>query len=164
MSPGDPLTADRLAFLLRRPYCNLRQDVAQNITTGGSFQPITFDAVVEDTDPDGLQMHIGALSRAIIRYPGIYELEGGVGFAPNATGSRGCAWMVNGVVVNGSDIMVPTVTTASTSTRVAARGMSVRLNTNDYVELGAFQNSGATLATVGGGAAASDMVVRFVRV
>lgn len=162
IASGTPLTGANLSFMLRRPSASLLQAVAQTLTSGGAFKPINWDTELEDTDPDGVGMHSTATnpSRCTIRYPGLYRLEGAVGFASNATASRGAAWLVNGVVLTASDVMLPTVTTASTAARVPARSMTVRLAEGDYVELGGWHNVGADLNTATG-TGASSMSVTF---
>ncbi|WP_050778015.1 hypothetical protein [Micromonospora sp. ATCC 39149] len=155
---------DPIRFLMDRPAAMLRQTAAQSIPTGGSFTPVTFGSEVFDDDPDGVGGHSTSsnTSRYTVRYPGIYLLGGGCGFAVSATGVRGVAWLLNGAVIDGSDVMLQAVTTASTSTRVPARQITVSLAEGDYVELGAFQTSGGALNTVTGSAAAS-MSVTWMR-
>ncbi|MEU5945144.1 hypothetical protein ABZ793_06225 [Micromonospora sp. NPDC047465] len=160
IATGGRLTPARLMFMQRRPVAILRQGVAQAISNGGNFTPVTLDLEIEDTDPDGIGGHSGSSSRYTCRYPGVYLLGGGVGFAPNATGARGVGWLINGTVLD--DVMLPAVTTASTASRIAARTTQVRLAEGDYVELGAFQNSGGSLNT-SLGSAASSMHVTWVR-
>ncbi|MFG2054763.1 hypothetical protein ACGFI9_12100 [Micromonospora sp. NPDC048930] len=156
---------DPLTFLMNRPAARLVQTVAQSIPSGGTFTAVTFTTEVEDTDPDGIGGHstVTNTSRYTCRYPGLYLLGGGVGFSQNVTNARGCAWLLNGAVVDGSDVMLMAVTVGATATRVPARPWLMRLAEGDYVELGAFQNSGGALATVAGGAAASSMSVAWMR-
>jgi len=155
---------DPVRFMMNAPVARLVQTVAQSIASGGSFTPLTFTTELEDTDPDGLGGHSTAsnTSRYTCRYPGVYLLGGGAGFAVNATGGRGCAWMLNGSVLDGTDVMANAVTVASTATRISARPWLVRLAETDYVELGVFHNAGAALNTALG-SAASSMSVAWLR-
>jgi hypothetical protein len=152
-----PARVNHAWWIANRPAALLRQATPQTIASGGSFKPVLLDTEDEDVDPDGIGGHSTTFdtSRYTARYPGIYRVGGGVGFAVNATGSRGVAWLRNGILVDGSDVMVPAVSSASTSSRVPARSMLIRLAEGDYIELGAFQNSGGDLATTGSSAAPS---------
>lgn len=165
--PGTRLTSERSNhgwWVAAGPVAHLRQTTPQSIASGGSFKAVIFGHADEDTDPDGVGGHSTTMnpSRYTARYPGIYRVSGGVSFAANTAGSRGCAWLRNGSVIDGSDVMIPAVTSASTASRVPARSMLIRLQEGDYLELGAFHNAGSALDTVTG-SAASSMSIEWVR-
>lgn len=134
---------DAVNFLLNPPILRLRQTVAQNITTGGSTQPVTF--TVEDVDSANMHDNTTNPSRATAAYPGWYRLGGGISWTANATNRRNLGWAINGAAVNGSDTSIQGF--AGLSNRQDARSILVFLNVGDYVELMAFQDSGITLAT-----------------
>jgi len=148
------------AFLLKRPTARLRQIVAQSIPSG-AFTPITF--TFSDVDQDYLTPtnagHSNSVntSRYTANYPGWYLCSGGVSFAVNAAGVRACYWYVNGSPSNGVESMGATVGTVNFGT--VARSELIYLNANDYLELNAYQTSGAGLNTVTSGVAATTMNV-----
>ena len=137
---------DPIKFLLSPPRAMLRQTTLQPLTTGVAAA-LAFQAEDVDDDVDGVGGHDNAVNntRYTARYPGRYLLGGGVGFVANVTGRRGCYWAVDGAAVNGSMTALPA--TAVLEANVPARAISVYLNTGDYVELVAFQESGGTLNT-----------------
>lgn len=166
IASGSRLTPERLMFVARKPIARLRRVAAQSIASGGSYSAISWDTEDEDTDPDGTGGHSTSVntSRYTVRYPGVYRLSGGIGYAGNTTGVRGCAWLLNGATIDGSDVMLQAVGDALTATRVPARAMLVRLGEGDYVELGAFQNSGGGALNTATTSAAPNMNVEWVRV
>lgn len=153
---------DVLRFLLAKPIAQLKQIVAQSLTTA-TWTSITFTSEVVDTDPDGTGGHSTSVntSRWTARYPGWAWLGGGVGFAASATGQRACRWAVNGSAVDGSSTFGPPG--ASFETAVPARGMFVFLAEGDYVELQAWQGSGGALLTIATGEHSCSMGVGWGR-
>lgn len=139
---------DPITFWAQKPMAELRQLVAQTLTTA-VFGSITF--TTEDFDGDWVASSGGGHdnstnpSRYTALYDGWYVLGGGVSFAINATGQRGCRWAVNGSAVNGSAVVYPA--TAGNVIVVAARTKRVFLNIGDYVELQGYQTSGGNLDT-----------------
>lgn len=137
---------DPVDFLLAPPRAELRQLTAQTLTTG-VWTSITFDA--EDLDDNFVHtaQHdtVTNNSRFTAVYPGWYHCAGGVSFAANVTGRRGCRWAVNGVGLNGCEVLL--APTPSGVCQVPARGKLVFLNFNDYVEIQGFQESGGNLLT-----------------
>jgi len=145
-SEANTYLRDPLLFLMTPPSAQLRQIVAQNLTTSVGAA-ITFTTADWDTDYLGGTGHSNSVntSRYTANYQGKYLVAGAVAFAASAAGRRLTWWAVNGVTVNASETAGPT--TAASSCEVVARTMEVPLNVNDYVELWAQQESGGTIAT-----------------
>lgn len=138
---------DPIDFLMNKPAAELRQLVAQTLTTG-TWTAVTFISEDLDDDPAGTGGHdnASATSRWAAVYAGWYLLDGGCAFAANATERRGVRWAVNGAAVNGSAVLVVN-SGAGGQVVVPARGKRVFLNVGDYVELQALQLSGGNLDT-----------------
>lgn len=150
-------------FLRSRPIADLNQTVAQPLTTS-VWASITFTTETVDTDIDGVGGHDNAVntSRFTARYPGWYQVSGGVGLVVNATGIRGTRWVVNGNALNGSQTAeAPTTVTAA---QWATRTKHVYLLEGDYVELQAFQSSGGNLNTDATTTNQSHMSIRWASV
>lgn len=154
---------DPVAFLMSKPVARLRRDTTQSIVTGGSGTAVQFTLEDVDTDPDGTGGHstVTNTSRYTARYPGQYRCTGGVAFVSNTTGRRGIWWMKNGGVLNGSVAMIPT--TPSLALGVVARPITIALAEGDYVELVAYQESGAALNISGTTFEQASMDVEWVR-
>jgi hypothetical protein len=137
---------DPIAFLMRKPSAMLRQATNQSIANN-TWTAITFGVEDWDDDPDGTGGHSTSsnTSRYTARYPGVYLLGGGVGWAASSAGVRGTRWAKNGTALNGSSTLEPP--TASGTAYYAARAIKVELDEGDYVELFGFQNSGGSLNT-----------------
>lgn len=148
---------DSWQFLANPPLAKIRQATLQSVANS-SFVSLTFDN--EDFDSAGGHDTVTNNSRYTAVYPGMYEAAGGVTFAANATGRRMARWAVNGAVVAGSLSGIP----ANASViGFAARTVQVYLNVGDYIELMAFQDSGAALNTfVGNSEYQPTMTVKWI--
>ena len=108
-----------------------------------SNTPLTFNTEFFDTD----NMHDPGSSTLIAKTPGKYFIYGHVAFHPNYTGNRGVL-----IRLNGSKVIAEA---RSPATREGAQMLSMEVMThynlaaNDYVQLLAFQNSGAPLKVYG---------------
>lgn len=137
---GDPLN-----FLLSPPLCVLRQTTTQSIPTG-AFTSLLFQT--EDADTDNMHSTSTNTSRLTAVTAGWYQLSGQVGHGTaSIMGRRGCLWAVNGTAKNGSQALTTAVGTGSGGTVQVATTMLVFLNVGDYVELQAYQDTGAALST-----------------
>jgi len=154
--------SDVLTFLLNKPFAQVRQTVAQNITNA-TFTALTFTTEDVDDDPAGTTGHSTSsnTSRFTAVYPGWYLVAGGVVWTGNATSRRASRWAVNGTAINGSQILAAASIAQNISH--AARTMAVYLDVADYVELQAWQDSGGTLATIVAAAEQSHMTVSWER-
>jgi hypothetical protein len=144
---GDPLK-----FLLDPPRVAVRNTGAQSIPTG-AFTALTFNTEDYDNEtPTSMHSLITNLSRLTAQTTGTYLVGGLCTFTGNATGRRGLRWRVNAGVnpVPGSQVIIAAGTAANVS--VQARVMYVPLAVGDFLELEAFQDSGAALNTVVAGA------------
>jgi hypothetical protein len=156
---------DPLLFLMKRPMARLRQIVAQSIPNG---TPTALTFTASDVDQDWVTATNAGHSNSVnttrwtANYAGWYECSGGVSFAANVTGARGCYWSVNGTLALGVEgIGAPTPGGATHGQ--PARVETLYLNVGDYLELLALQISGGALLTaVGGTATGSTMNVRLV--
>lgn len=137
--------ADAVQFLQRPPIVQLRQAVAQTLTTAVAAA-ITFTTEITDTDVDGIGGHDNAVntSRFTARYPGYYAFAGGVAFASNAVGIRQVLWATSGVLFPSNAVWSPATGTA---TNIVARTVTAYLGIGDYMELYALQSSGGNLNT-----------------
>lgn len=140
---GQTLTAQDLNDVTDPPLAYLRQVVAQPIPAT-AFTAVTFTA--EDLDSHNGHSTTTNTSRYVCMRAGVYEVAGGVAFAPNTTGYRIPAIARNGTIIPGSRVnalALPSGVVAS----IAARTIKVRLALGDYVELLAYQDSGGALNT-----------------
>jgi hypothetical protein len=149
-------------FLLNKPAAELRQTVAQTITTS-TYTSLTFGTEDLDDDPAGTGGHSTSsnTSRFTAVYAGWYVLSGGCGFAASSTGLRGLRWAVNGSAVSGGEVFLPP--TASSTPVIAPRGKRVFLNVGDYVELQAFHSHGSNLNTSVSGSEQPTMTLAWDR-
>lgn len=124
----------------RRPWFSLVQTAAQSLATGTDTR-IFFDSEVADTD--GGHSTTVNTSRYTCQTTGAYVLFGQTVFATNTTGGRYSYFLVNGSTRYWSD--------ESSASNLNATVLPVTgpipLNAGDYVELGAYQNSGGGLLT-----------------
>jgi hypothetical protein len=149
-----------LAFLVRPPIARLRRINTQNIINNVAIAVI-WEVADIDTDMEGVGGHdAGQPTRYTARYPGWYQISGGMSFAPNATGVRVVSWSVNGSMIPGSDSLQPTL--AGFSLRMAAKTELVYLAEGDYVELKGYQTSGGVLGIVASNDEQPTMNVRWV--
>lgn len=140
------------------------RDAAQSIsdTAAGNVDlaanAVDFDAV--EIDELG-GWSASTPSRYTAQRAGWYEVSGAVGFASNSTGSRTCAWGLNGSIVAGGHSQRISANSATTHNQVAP-SMPIEMAVGDYVELGAGQSSGAALNLTTGGPR-SFAAIKFVR-
>lgn len=149
---------DVLNYLLALPAFEGRQSTTQNLTTA-TWTTVTMDA--EDLDSAGGHSTVTNNSRYTAQYAGWYQVGGAAAINTSATGMRATRWMVNGSVLNASQITDQGV--ASFPHNVPARAKHVFLNVGDYLELQAYQNSGGTLATVVSAETACGVMARWAR-
>lgn len=146
-----------LAFMMDPPRAQLRQTVAQSLTTGIAAA-VTF--TTEDYDTALGHDTSTNPSRYVSQYPGRYKISGGASFAANATGRRITKWQINGADVMGSQVSLPT--TAASVCGVPARTLEVYLDVDDYLELIVIQESGGALNTAVSSSDQALMCVRWV--
>lgn len=135
---------DPIRYLMSRPVAQLRRNSAQSVPTG-TWTAINFTVEDIDSDPDGIGGHSTSsnTSRYTVRYPGLYQITGGVGWDANTTGRRGIRLAKNGTVIDGSAVLAPANSAGETA--YPARPTLVTLDEGDYVEMQAYQASGGSL-------------------
>lgn len=155
------LLASATEFHMEPPRAELRATAAQSIPNAVGTV-VNFDTADVDTDPDGVGGHNPAVnpSRYVARYPGWYKCSGGCVFVANVTGRRIVWFKVNGVDQPGSE--ATTAGSAGGATGPAIRAKLLYLAIGDYVELVAFQESGAALNTAVGSFEQPSMTVQWV--
>lgn len=143
---------DGLAFLLSPVRFKAYSSVAQSFASATTSTVLTLDT--ELVDSDGGHSTTTNTSRFVCQTAGLYFVGGSVCFATNSTGTRTLNIFVNGTGVIGAANQCGPSTTNGTS---VVTNTLVQLVVGDYVELAAWQNSGATLATSTSAAIATTM-------
>lgn len=152
---------DGHTFLANRPLFVGTQINAQSIPNA-AWTPVVIDSA--QTDSYTGHSNSTNASRYVAQVPGWYAVSGIVCYTANATGVRAARLHVNGSVVQGSAQMNLTPTTADLC-GIATPVRTVYLNVGDYVEVAAYQASGAALSTGFGSSPdlASGLWVRWTR-
>jgi hypothetical protein len=134
---------DKLTAMGRGRYigCRLAHSAAQS-TTNGVALTLTWDT--EEGDDDGMH-DAGAPTRVVLPLDGVYRIVGQAPFDANATGFRTLVLARNGAGIR--EVLMPAVSGVRTTPILAAEIVAAA---GDYVELVAFQNSGATLGITPG--------------
>lgn len=125
-------------FLLAPPILEITSVTNQSIANN-SLVALTFDTETVDSS----NMHSTSVnpSRATAVYPGWYSTGGNASFVANATGRRGSAIAVNATTLASSSSIGPC--TAAGTWSGAVRHKIAFLNAGDYLEIQAYQDSGA---------------------
>lgn len=151
---GIPVAND-CNFLIAPPIFLGYQSAAQSIPDS-TYTAVTFDTEIVDSYSG--HSTTTNTSRYTAQVAGYYDVVGKVGFVTSGTGRR-----IGTLYVNGAELgytrteQTPSGTAASNTTCIALA--PVFLNVNDYVELFAFQSSGAPLNT---SATPTTLSVRWV--
>lgn len=137
------LVDSNLDFLANPPACRVYSSGSFSHASSGSAQPITFNSERYDTD----SMHSTSVNtdRVTFTTAGLYLVEGGVQWDANATGVRYLAIRLNGSTIirlRQDNAVNDLGQLVSTVYKFAAA---------DYVQLMAFQNSGATRTIIAAG-------------
>lgn len=115
----------------------------QTIVSGAT--PIALSLDTEMYDSDGGHSTTTNTSRYTVQTAGLYHVTGGLTFlTASATGTRTAVVMLNGANVVGS--MVQAAGSPSNGTGVQT-STDVQAAVGDYIEIGAWQNSGASMTT-----------------
>lgn len=134
-------------FFLATPTAEAYASAAQN-AVNNAWGAITLDGVVINNDT----MWVSG-TNFTCKTPGTYLVSGMVTFAANSTGRRLAGINLNTFSSQPNVLQVEVAQNTnggSTSVPLAAR--RIHLNVNDTLQLDAYQNSGAPLALVVGGA------------
>lgn len=144
----EALLLAQVNFLLNPPQVAIYQASVQSVPNN-SFTAITFDGSTADTYNG--HSTVTNNTRYTAQVAGTYEFSGAIGWAANATGSRGGSLYKNGANLVGQTGLVQAATGTGNTTVSPLPACSVDLNVGDYVELWAYQASTAPLNTVAGG-------------
>ncbi|MGI5443398.1 hypothetical protein ACQEV4_40490 [Streptomyces shenzhenensis] len=165
VQPGQSLTADTLnaALMVGQVVFTATRDTAQTFSnTASTANANTGNAVSWDAvNMDDLAGWAAATpTRYTAQRAGWYELNGAISFAGNTTGSRVCAWFMNGSLLAGGHGQ--RVAANTTTVSASAVTLPVLMAAGDYIELCAGQSSGGDLASATGGPRPS-INIKFVR-
>jgi hypothetical protein len=133
------LTGKLLGRTQNRPAVILRKNTNQSISSGVDTK-ITFET--EDLDTDTMHDTITNNTRITINTPGLYLFNFLIRFAGNSTGIRYVQFKKNNATVNASRF---TFFPNSNNEMTVSGSLILNCNTDDYIELEAYQNSGANL-------------------
>jgi hypothetical protein len=149
-------------FLLGKPVFSAWQSVVQSIPNN-AYTPVTFTS--ETVDRDNGHSVSALTSRYTAQTAGYYLFNGTIQYASNVTGARRALWQVNGATpVGGGGFFITSSTLVAGTVSVVAPPFFYYLAVGDYVELNAFQNSGAALNTVAAGGVFSTFSAIWVSV
>lgn len=132
-----------LTFALNVPLYVGTQTVAQSLANT-AWAGINMDT--EQVDTYSGHSTTTNPNRYTAQVTGWYDVCGVVNFSTNTAGSRGARIAVNASAIQGSAQMAAPVG-GTTDTAVCTPVRSVFLNTNDFIEVQAWQSSGGALST-----------------
>lgn len=150
---------DAVNFLQRPPRCVLRQTVVQSIPTGGTGAAFAWD--VHDVDTAGGHSTTTNNSRYNAQYQGWYQISGGGVYNGGGVGRRETWIRRNGVDVAASE-SGEHINIAGAITGPPSRTYELFLDVGDYVELIAFQDTGAAINTWNTGTGQPGAIIRWV--
>jgi hypothetical protein len=130
-------------FILNPPIFVGTQSATQSVTSS-SWTTLTLDT--EQVDSYNGHSNATNSSRYTAQVAGVYAVCGVSAFASNASGVRGTRIHVNGSVIQGSAQMA--FPASGSGTALATPVRTVRLAVGDFVEVAAWQSSGAALSTI----------------
>lgn len=136
---------DSVSFLTDPPRFIGYQTSAQSLGSGTTYTSLNLDSEVLDTE--GGHSTSTNTSRYTAVYAGLYQVSYTASFPTNATGNRSIRLVVNGAAITGNGgcvVELPACT--GSNSWVGAGAALVYLGVGDYLEMQAWQNSGATLA------------------
>lgn len=142
-------------YLANPPACRVYHNAAQSHTTGTEIS-LAFNS--ERFDTDSMHDPVTNNSRITFTTAGLYQITGCLEWTANTTGLRYAVIRLNGVtnlcvVTNNASSSLTTDIVVSTLWKAAA---------GDYVELRAWQNSGATLNIAAGIASTPEFMAVWV--
>ena len=121
-----------------------------------TWTALSFDTIVSEEKPATTsQWSSGDPTKLICRLPGYYLINAHVRIAQNATGARGM-----NILKNGTALIANIFSPASGFDSHFQVNATVKLDTGDYIEANAFQNSGAALDAV---ATSNNLYIEWIR-
>lgn len=152
------LALAKLAFYDNRPTATLNQNAAwstPNSTTPYNTAPFQ----TSNEDNWGGHSNVTNNTRYTIQVAGTYRVSGALTWTTNGTGIRACDLQKNGTRITGSNTYMQCASANFSTVQVPA--MNVVCAVGDYLEIGGFQNSGASLNTVTAGSYLSVEFLHF---
>lgn len=135
--------------------CEVRRTSNQSIPNN-SITTVTWQTAVYDTDS---YWSAGDATKISIPADGLYQIMANVAFEANATGTRAFVIQVNG---DSDDYVLRPRGAATNAGEWAFYGATnAILHEDDYLEMTAYQNSGAARNLVSGGNSPSISIVRI---
>lgn len=157
-SAFEVLALAKLSFYDNKPTATLYPTSAFSAPNNPSPYPtVPWQASTEDNW--GGHSNVTNNTRYTVQVAGTYRVSACITWTSNATGTRACDIQRNGVRVSSNSSGASFVEAVAGFLSVQVPAMNVVCNVGDYLEIGAFQNSGASLNTVAG---ACYMSVEFL--
>ncbi|MDH6134664.1 hypothetical protein P3T37_004068 [Kitasatospora sp. MAA4] len=129
-----------LQFWANPPSFRAEQHTVQSLANATTAQ-ITCETTVHDSDTG---LSTSSPFSYVVPFAGIWDFDGGVGFAANATGLRAPMICQNGTQINGGG---PIYSQVANSALFLTSAKGVVCNVGDVIGLYAQQQSGAALST-----------------
>jgi hypothetical protein len=152
---------DSFNFLLAPPRCYAYK------TANGSLVNATWDALSltgELYDSHNAHDNTTNNTRIVAPEAGLYSIISHVTFTTDSAGVRGLDIRknANAVQTGGTDLALVIIAGNGTTEARLIATVDATLNVNDYIEVFAYQSSGAALNVLGGAAALSFLSFRWV--
>lgn len=139
------IVASLTALAENKPRAYLRMTSATSCVNG-AFTILPFN--LENIDSHNGHSTVSLTTRYVVQVAGDYWCGGAVEFATNGTGGRGGTWFKNGVEYDNAQILVGN--TGGIIPTTAPNGpVLIPCVPGDYLEMGAYQNSGGALNATG---------------
>lgn len=157
-SAFEVLALAKLSFYDNKPTATLYENAVFSVPNNPSpYTPVTWQVASEDNW--GGHSGVTNPSRYTVQVAGTYRVSGVVTFSSNATGTRAADLQKNGVRFPSNSSGASFVQAVAGFLSVQVPATNIVCAVGDYIEMGAFQNSGGALNTVAG---ASYMSVEFL--
>lgn len=141
------LALARLSFYDNKPTATLIQTSAWSTPNNTTpYNTVPFQSSTED-NWNG-HSNVTNNTRYVIQVAGTYRISGAITWTTNATGIRAADIQKNGTRISGVDEFTQVASSNFASVWIPA--VNVVCVVGDYLEMGGYQNSGASLNTVTG--------------
>ncbi len=134
------INGDNSLWICRATRASGTQSLANNTDTKIALDTASSTATTNSYDPHS--WFSDADDNIVIGQSGVYNIQGAVGFAANATSRRGMTLLVNGSVVASTQVAASPANETSLSIST-----NLYLDVGDTVQMNARQNSGGALNT-----------------
>ncbi len=129
------------------PSWNLTRNTAFNLGTS-AYTTVAWNNELNDSG----NMHAANATTVVITQAGLYAVAAKGGFAPSATGLRGCKIQLNGSDVEGSAVIINNAG-GTFATAVVVPTLYIQCTVGDAVSMQQWHNVGSTITTATGSAA-----------